>query len=241
MMTTFKDTVDILQSDTTVNVDNTMSAAEIVAAIQSQPKYIPYGKTLTIQFADGEYPLSATMDLGGFIGAGKIVLQGNTTETAGLHTDQAVHLDFSGVEDPAVAIEFRRISCELQFNYLKVTYDRDEGYGLRFDSCRSAYVQYGYIIGGYVSGDAKVFYGIVSTYGACVYTRNNYLQSAYCGIFSQGGHIFSYDNDEAGASPPSPHYEVISSSGTVCYEGTYGGTHAKNLGGNIRISTGQET
>ena len=233
MMTTFGDTVEVLQSDTTVNVDNGMSTDEIANLIDLLPKYIPYGKTLTIQLADGTYTPSKTLHVGGFIGAGTLRIQGNTSETAGLHTDQAVHWDGSGLG--AHVIRFWAIHCFLETNYLKISVPATH-YGVRWVGCSAARSSYNYFVG---TGTGASAYATNSYEGSFASVGYTYFDSIYCAILAEGGHILSDNNAETGGNTQ---YEIISVSGTACYfPNGFGNTHAKSQGGNIRTYTGTET
>lgn len=79
--------VPVLREDKTVNFDDSMSAADVQALIDEQPK-LSNGATLTYQFADGAYSFDTDVTFGEFDG-GKVYVRGNTGES-GLHSNQAV-------------------------------------------------------------------------------------------------------------------------------------------------------
>ena len=76
----------VLNSSMVLNLDNTMSAAEINAKIDMLPKYISAGKTITIQFADGTYTLGGSLVIASFWGPGTLRVFGNTSEALALHS-----------------------------------------------------------------------------------------------------------------------------------------------------------
>jgi len=85
-----------LASNTTVNLDASMTAAEIQALIDAQPKNLN-GLNLTFAFADGTYTLDSILTFKDF-GNGTLSILGNTGEDENtLHTNQAVYLNFTGV------------------------------------------------------------------------------------------------------------------------------------------------
>ena len=86
---------DRLPENTSVNLDSSMSAADIQALINAQPRNLN-GYTLTFQFADGTYTLSAKLSFMNFC-SGYLYIQGNTTEANAndKHTTQQVILDCS--------------------------------------------------------------------------------------------------------------------------------------------------
>ena len=85
-----------LEENTTVNLDNSMSAATINALIAAQPKDLN-GYTLTFQFADGTYTLNETLDFSGFRGDGELKVFGNSSDNT-MATSKSVNLDFSGTD-----------------------------------------------------------------------------------------------------------------------------------------------
>lgn len=91
-----------LTSDTTVNVDDSMSASEIQAAIDAVPRNLG-GYTLTIQFADGTYTIDQGISVFGFYG-GAVNAYGDASEGQNLHTDQSVTLDGSGLSDNVLTL-----------------------------------------------------------------------------------------------------------------------------------------
>jgi hypothetical protein len=101
MKTTYQDVVDLaienspvqaLTANTTVNLNNAMTASEIQALIDAQPKNLN-GYSLTYQFADGTYTLDSTISINRYY-AGVVSLSGNIGES-GLHSNQAVILNSS--------------------------------------------------------------------------------------------------------------------------------------------------
>jgi hypothetical protein len=67
--------------DRTIQFNNSMTVEQIQAVIDSIPKYVPYGKTVNINFAkDGvqeTYVFTDTLYLRGFYGGGEIMLNGD--------------------------------------------------------------------------------------------------------------------------------------------------------------------
>ena len=83
-----------LEENTTVNLDNSMSASAINALIAAQPKDLN-GYTLTFQFADGTYTLDETLDFSGFRGGGTLRIYGNSSDNS-LSTTKSVNLYLPG-------------------------------------------------------------------------------------------------------------------------------------------------
>ena len=106
-----------LEENTTVNLDNSMSAATINALIAAQPKDLN-GYNLTFQFADGTYTLNETLDFSGFRGAGILYLYGNSSDNT-LATSKSVNLDFSGT-DGLSGIKGYHNSAYLYVAYIRV-------------------------------------------------------------------------------------------------------------------------
>lgn len=108
-----------LLADTTVNFTSGMSAATIQALIDAQPKNLG-GYTLTFQFADGTYALSAGLYFKHFY-SGALVVTGNTGSGSTLHTNQAVILGMTGASSNAIT--FDSVSCTTWFNNIRLNHD----------------------------------------------------------------------------------------------------------------------
>jgi hypothetical protein len=98
--------------DITVQLNASMSTAEIQAAIDAQPKNLN-GKVLTFQFANGTYNLTATLTFSHFF-AGVLVVTGNVADTAISQTKSVV---LNGPAGQRV-IFFNRC-LNLRLNYIK--------------------------------------------------------------------------------------------------------------------------
>lgn len=105
----------------TINLDNSMSTAEIQAAIDAVGKYIPAGVNITFQFADGTYTLANRLNFMGFYGGGIVYVKGNRAEVDAdiLHTSQQVYLDGSGFNNGIVGVYNN--SCMIRFYNLKIS------------------------------------------------------------------------------------------------------------------------
>lgn len=126
-----------LEENTTVNLDNSMSAATINALIAAQPKDLN-GYTLTFQFADGTYTLNETLDFSGFRGDGGIRVFGNSSDNT-LATSKSVNLDFSGT-DGLNGIEAYNNSAAIYVYYIRATVGctSSHAYGFSYVSCTDA-------------------------------------------------------------------------------------------------------
>jgi len=82
-----------LEQNTTIDLNSSMTVAEINALIDAQPKDLN-GHILTLQFADGTYTIDTRLKISGFYGEGQVIINGNIGESAStLHTNQAVVFD----------------------------------------------------------------------------------------------------------------------------------------------------
>jgi hypothetical protein len=90
-----------LQSETTrtINLSSSMTVADMQTQIDGIGKYIPSGSSVTVQFADGTYTINNTLRFQGFFGGGDLNIVGNLTETTSSHSNQAVILDATSVQD----------------------------------------------------------------------------------------------------------------------------------------------
>ena len=82
----------MLTANTTVNFTPGMTAAQMQALIDAQPKNLN-GFTLTFQFGDGTYSLNSRLNFVGFFG-GTLLICGNAAEET-LASTKSVILDFS--------------------------------------------------------------------------------------------------------------------------------------------------
>ena len=118
-----------LEENTTVNLDNSMSAATINALIAAQPKDLN-GYNLTFQFADGTYTLNETLDFSGFRGDGVLYIYGNSSDNT-LATNKSVNLNFSGT-DGLNGITAYNNSAYLYVAYIRVTVGCTSNHGIGF-------------------------------------------------------------------------------------------------------------
>ena len=107
----------------TINLTNSMSADAIQTAIDAVGKHVPYGVTVTLQFADGTYTLSHQLTVQGFYGGGKILVPGNPAESATLHTNQAVFLNFSAQDCNGIVAYGNSATVEIDFLKIMVKTD----------------------------------------------------------------------------------------------------------------------
>ena len=106
-------------ADRTINLNSSMTLAEIHAEIENIG-YIMPGVTITIQFADGTYTHTGPIVFQNIRGAGKCIVQGNTSDS-GKGTLYQVHINSSGTE--CNSVEIKDIHCEFHFRYIKNSYD----------------------------------------------------------------------------------------------------------------------
>lgn len=185
-----------LDANKTVNLDNSMSAATIQALIDAQPKYIPYGKTLTFQFADGTYTLSAELVWEGFDGGGTVRIYGNASDNS-LSTTKAVYLNFSGQACNGIVVY--ACSCKMDIHFLKIAVNSSGGwcYCLSAQHNIRVVAQYNYFLGNSTTNGA----GVLVIMGK-FYAYSNYfsdIQRAFYG--SNDVEIMSYNNDDTGTQP----------------------------------------
>lgn len=82
-----------LAANTIIDLDNSMTSAEIQALIDAQPSDLN-GYQLIFRFADGTYNLTEDMRFANFYG-GTVFIQNTTPVSGSLHTNQAVILNFN--------------------------------------------------------------------------------------------------------------------------------------------------
>jgi len=105
----------------TFNLTNAQTAAQIQAVIDTAPKTIPYGTTLTFDFAAGTYTLDASLVFSGFSGGGTLAITGDTTNTVGT-LDRI--LDFSGTAGLS-GVVVSGCSCRVEVHGFRVNVTDD--------------------------------------------------------------------------------------------------------------------
>lgn len=189
-----------LTEDTTVNIAVGSTAAQIQAQIDAQPKVLN-GYTLTFQFDDGTYTLTAGLNFHGFVG-GVLRVLGNTTETDStvLHTSQQVHINASGHSDHAISIQ----DCSsVRLLNLKVTVsDTGSKAAVFSQSTVDLDARYGYYLG--VAKTASNS-GIYSLAGSGVFVAN-YVSNVNWGFNIDHMIALSVGNDDTSLGGAGPNY-----------------------------------
>lgn len=186
------------ESTRTINITAGMTTAQIQAEIDAIGKYIPYGATVSVKFADGTYTATATIDILGFYGEGTLSIDGNTTETTALHTNQAVHID--GTSYAGNIININTCSAKVQVRFMKIT--AQDGYKpINISSAGIVAVQYNYLI---LTGKTSTNSRQVMVAGAkcqCTLT-NNYINNGYYGVMAQADCFTISDNTVVTGTSP---------------------------------------
>lgn len=186
----------------TVNLDNSMSTAEMQTIIDSVGKYIPAEVIITFQFADGTYTLAERLDFIGFFGGGIVYIQGNRTETDAneLHTSQQVYLDGSGFNNGVVGVY--NTNMMIRFYNLKIAI---AGTGVT-DRGIDAWMNFGTVDFwyGYIACAASSDIGEMLYFATCL-SANVFKTYTYRGRYSiyarANTNLYSDRNDETGTMP----------------------------------------
>jgi len=201
--------------DKTINVDNSMSAAEIQAEIDALGRYIAPGVTVTIQFADGSYNVGDTLSVSGFYGGGIINIFGNSNDN-GLGTSQAVELGgnytkflIENCKCSAVNIRYMKLEMSTSNDIIRVfdndaniiidscyiqnDYDTGGESNLRCDDSDNVTIQHCYMYGGK--------YGIRAI-GGRVFSNNihDVTQQPEYGLYAQNAATIGKSNNQPGGS-----------------------------------------
>ena len=186
----------VLTENTTVNFTSGMTAAEMQALIDAVPKNIN-GYNLYFDFGDGTYNTSMTSALEFYyFYNGSISIRGNTGES-GLHTNQAVALDFSAGTSSGLDIRY----CQhVLVSNLKITVS-----DTNFATCvYGRYNTYVVVRGCYLIGAGKsnAPMGIRASFGGDLYAEDNYVNNLEYGFYTTDiAKLFSDVNDDTGTSP----------------------------------------
>jgi len=225
----------IPETSRTINFTSSQTAAQIQTEINAVGKYISKGSDVIFQFANGTYSLDDTLNFVGFYGGGEIYIQGDTSQTDGLHTNHNVHLDFTGATLSLSAVNVD--SCILSMVYvrhLKIT--AEDG-----DICLSANAEvglrvfYNYLINNAKTSSSSIGY---RSFGGCTTQfTGNYVSNNHYAISSNvNSKIYSNGNDDTGTQPNyglhASNNSVIGKNGTQPSGAT--ADELSNSGGEIR-------
>ena len=214
-----------LEANTTVNLDNSMSAATINALIAAQPKNLD-GYTLTFQFADGTYTLNDTLDFYNFYGGGYLNIYGNASNNS-LSTTKAVHLDFSGTDGLNGIYASNVSGVNLNVRYIKVSSANasNHAYGISFDNCSNARCWYNYVTASTAGSYGRGYY---AARGTSCHVENCYITGFNIGFYmSYTSQCYIRDCDDSGTQP---YYGIYTNAGgRVGRYGTYPTASSSNF------------
>jgi len=201
----------VLSANKTVNLTSGMSAAEIQALIDAQPKNLG-GYSLIFQFGDGTYTLTAQLNFQDFY-SGNLLIYGNTAEAnaTALHTTQSVVLDFSSgglhginVDACACYVFVRNFNIKIADNASKAcVHSRDS---------LSSDIRFSYFRG---AGKTATCSGVYARFGT-PYIEKNYVDNLYRGVTIETALAISANNDDTGTAP---NYGLWSQNGAVLGKG----------------------
>lgn len=188
-----------LTTNTTVNLTSGMTAAQIQALIDAQPRNLNT-YTLTFQFADGTYNTAMTSSLVfSFFYNGALTIQGNTGEADAtvLHTSQAVYLDFSAGSSNGIVVNY--CNCLVTVRNLKIKISDTAAIRcISSASCPTVNIQYNYLFGAN-NTNTNVGFGCTFT---SAYAVSNYVSTLQTGIAAfNASTIYSSVNDDTGTAP----------------------------------------
>jgi hypothetical protein len=183
-----------LYENITINFTSGQTSAQCQAIIDEQPKNLG-GYRLTPQFGDGTYSTSFTSALtfADFYN-GELYIYGNTGESETLHTNQAVHLDFSAGTSSGIIV--RDCVCEVRVMYFKIELANSAVRAI--DCVRSQQVRIG---GNYLLADGKSPAGIRITDGSIAEANANYVNNLDYGLQCIMSRLYSNGNDDTGTAP----------------------------------------
>ena len=202
---------EVLRStnDRTINLTNALSAAQINAKVNNAlHKHFKYGRTVIVQFADGQYNLDAPLNFDGYYGGGKLRILGNAADNS-LSVAKNVFLNFT---DSTHGIRCRGNSIYIDIYYLKIKALTATNLSPIFlENCVYTNARYNYILGDKVADGRGLFAD------GCSYVQvlDTYVDNIKYGIASSGSRIFSYNNDDNPAGTM-PNYGLLAeNAGTI--------------------------
>jgi len=197
----------ILKEDTIVNLDSSMTSAEIQVIIDAQPRNLNK-YNLTFQFADGTYTLDTVLTFNKFHGNGQLYIYGNRIDenSSSLHTNQAVHLNFSTAIINSYGLYIS--NCNLVYiKSLKITIP-SKGRAIVNTNTRRPFVDGCYILG---SSIGNTNYGITAVNSNNVRFRYNYFSTLNIAILASNSTVHSRQNESIGDN----NYGLFSNDGAI--------------------------
>jgi uncharacterized protein YoxC len=192
-----------LTEDITVNFDNSMSDTQIQDIINSQPKNLN-SYTLTFQYADGTYTLTSGHNYDDFYG-GSLIIQGNSSEATTMHTNQAVHLNGSGLSAGVRNINVNNCACLCYVKWMKFTHpDLLNCMGAFIYGTLYCEVSFCYSLGVGNTTECSGLYWMFSK-GSCT---ENYVSNVKNGIVSSCAQLRCNANSSTGTAPLYGHYVI---------------------------------
>jgi hypothetical protein len=183
-----------LSAARTVNIANTLTAIEIQALINAQPRNLN-GFDLTFQFANGDHELDAGLAFNGFHG-GIVYVLGDATEANTLRTNQAVFLDATN-DACLYMLEFNRCTSVVVRDIRFRVRDLLVAMGVLVNGCGYSSVEQCYLLGhGKTAANRGVYFN--STLGNVQTTNFSNLHYA---ISVSRGTVLSTGNDDTGTAP----------------------------------------
>lgn len=186
--------VPAINTNTTVNFDNSMSAAEIQALIDAQPKCL--NANLTFQFADGAgvnaYSLAASLTFSGFYGGGTLYIQGNTSDAD--PASSSVELNFSDTN--GIVVSYTTCFFYVRYLHAHITAQSATRYGIWCYRVLSAYINNNYLKFTASGGGVDITYGfgIMGQVAASLYVDGNKFNSGNTGIHARYAVLLSNGN-----------------------------------------------
>jgi hypothetical protein len=215
----------------TISLASSMTADQIQAAINSIGRHIPFGVSVTLQFADGTYLLNHALTIGGFWGGGCIEVLGSPIDAAPdyLHTSQLVALDFSAQNSHGLVFEGNGVSVIVQGLKVRVKTDSTSDCAL-------------HIRGTYVQVESSYILGTSTTDGIAVYAvqegeariKSTYFSHVQVAMRADYG-AFIYSGANASTDPAPTHSLYAPYGGTIAKSGSQpAGIEEATTGGEIR-------
>lgn len=186
-----------------VNITAGMTAAQIQALIDAQPKNLN-GYNISFLFADATYTLTSQLLFNGFKG-GTVFIKGNTGES-GLHTNQAVVLDGSASSLYPIAI----YNCDrVDISNIKVMIKTDAASWAGIICYQTRYL---YVTGCYILGNGTTYGHGILLLGSTASIDTSYFSNTLNGIWTSTSHVYSNGNDDTGTAPA---YGLASTAGST--------------------------
>lgn len=174
------------------------TTSELQAIINNTNHYIPVGADLIFQFEDGTFTTTGTLTFRNFYGGGRLIIQGNPNDAAGLSTAHSVTIDGSGYDIPVLFVTNNTVPVYVDRLNIKCADNSANSKALYVYRNMYTVITSSYFYATDIN-NARVFTVSQSPF---VYVNSLYVSAGHYGVASMyGSYIAALNVDDTGTQP----------------------------------------